>query len=95
MAIHFHGLDVGGASNLAEVLEASPDCVKILDLLGRILAINSAGAQFLDQPSSALEGRFWIEFLPRWTAPCRAPPCGYPRHVTRPGVRKPMVAGRG
>lgn len=64
MAIHFHGLDVGGAGNLAEVLETSPDCVKILDLGGHVLAINAAGCQLLDQESSALEGRLWLEFLP-------------------------------
>ncbi|PVM83366.1 PAS domain-containing sensor histidine kinase [Caulobacter endophyticus] len=64
MAIHFHGLDVGGLGNLVAVLEASPDCVKILDLDGRIHAINGAGCELLDQPSAALEGRLWCEFLP-------------------------------
>jgi PAS domain S-box-containing protein len=64
MAIHFQGLDVGGVSNLAEVLEASPDCVKILDREGHIQAINTAGCQFLNQSSAALEGRLWADFLP-------------------------------
>lgn len=64
MAIHFHGLDVSGLGNLVAVLEASPDCVKILDLEGRIHAINAAGCQLLGQASSALEGRLWRTFLP-------------------------------
>jgi len=64
MAIHFHGLDVGGAANLGEVLESSPDCVKILDLAGRIRAINTAGCRYLAQTSTALEGRAWLDFLP-------------------------------
>ena len=64
MAIHFRELDVGGAANLAQVLEASPDCVKILDLGGRLISINAAGCAFLDQSSDRLEGRLWIDFLP-------------------------------
>jgi PAS domain S-box-containing protein len=64
MAIHFRGLDVGGIGNLVAVLEASPDCVKILNLGGRIHAINAAGCVLLEQSSSALEGRAWFEFLP-------------------------------
>ncbi|MBI1684154.1 ATP-binding protein [Caulobacter hibisci] len=64
MPIHFHGLDVGGVGNLAQVLESSPDCVKILDLEGRLLSINAAGCAFLSQSSGALEGRLWTDFLP-------------------------------
>ncbi|AYV48528.1 hybrid sensor histidine kinase/response regulator [Caulobacter flavus] len=64
MAIHFDRLDVGGAGNLAEVLEVSPDCVKILDLSGHIRSINTAGCRFLAQSSKALEGRPWLDFLP-------------------------------
>ncbi|PVM89773.1 ATP-binding protein [Caulobacter endophyticus] len=64
MAIHFDGLNVDGLGALVDVLEASPDCVKILDAEGRIHAINSAGCAFLCQSSHALEGRLWAEFLP-------------------------------
>lgn len=64
MAIHFRGLNLDGLGNLVDVLEASPDCVKILDPGGRIHAINSAGCAFLCEESRDLEGRLWAEFLP-------------------------------
>ncbi|WP_343699219.1 ATP-binding protein [Caulobacter sp.] len=65
MAIHFDGIDIDGLGNLIDVLEASPDCVKILDPDGRIHAINSAGCAFLCETSAVLEGRLWADFLPQ------------------------------
>ena len=64
MVLHFDGLDVGGQENLTDILEASPDCVKILNREGQIRAINTAGCAFIGKPSSDLEGKAWSQFLP-------------------------------
>jgi PAS domain S-box-containing protein len=65
MVIHFDGLDVGGPGNLTDILESSPDCIKVLSADGRIRSINSAGSAFIGRPCDQLVGRVWSEFLPK------------------------------
>ncbi len=48
-----------------QLFEASPDCVKLLDGEGRIVAINRAGVIALGADSAqALQGRVWRSLLP-------------------------------
>lgn len=49
---------------LLETLEASPDCVKILDLEGRVVSINDNGRRFVGAPREAILGRRWTDFVP-------------------------------
>lgn len=66
MTIEIDGLDLDGLGNLANILEASPDCVKILDLEGRLTSINRAGIRFLCiENLSEWIGRRWADFLPQ------------------------------
>ena len=52
------------------LLENSPDCIKVLDLQGRILSMNTPGRGLLElDPGAPVEGRYWADLL----APeCRA-----------------------
>ncbi len=52
------------------ILENSPDCIKVLDLQGRILGMNTPGRGLLElDPAALVEGRHWADLL----APeCRA-----------------------
>jgi|GEM_PF-4882459 len=52
------------------ILENSPDCIKVLDLQGRVLSLNTPGRILLElDPAAPVEGRHWADLL----APeCRA-----------------------
>jgi PAS domain S-box-containing protein len=66
MSIDIDGLKLDGLGNLRAVLESSPDCVKILDLDGRLNSINEAGRIFLGLPSTDyLVGQAWVDVLPQ------------------------------
>jgi PAS domain S-box-containing protein len=70
MSIDIDGLGLDGLGNLWAVLESSPDCVKILDLNGRLRSINDAGRVFLGLASADyLVGRAWIDVLPKDSQP--------------------------
>ncbi|HJU27067.1 MAG TPA: PAS domain S-box protein, partial [Rhodanobacteraceae bacterium] len=46
------------------LLESSPDCVKVLDLQGRVISMNTQGRRLLEiDPGEPLEGRHWRELL--------------------------------
>ena len=70
MTIEIDGLNLDALGNLANILEASPDCVKILDIEGRLTSINRAGIGFLciEDPSDWIERR-WVDFLPEEVLP--------------------------
>jgi len=45
------------------MLESAPDCIKSLDLDGRLLSMNSPGMTLMEvEDFSTLEGRLWIDF---------------------------------
>lgn len=44
------------------LVESSADCIKVLDLDGRILWVSAAGLALLGAPSEALVGRAWVGF---------------------------------
>ena len=46
------------------MLETSPDCIKVLDLQGRILSMNTPGRSLLQlDPAAPVEGRYWADLL--------------------------------
>ena len=70
MTIAIDGLNLDGLGNLANILEASPDCVKILDRKGRLASINRAGIGFLGiEDLTAWIGRRWADVLPQEALP--------------------------
>lgn len=65
MSVEIDGLNLDGLGNLTNILEASPDCVKILDIEGRLTSINRAGIRFLCiEDLDEWIGRRWADFLP-------------------------------
>lgn len=54
---------------LARLIEGSPDCIKVLDLDGRLLSMNAGGMRALEIADlKPLTGTPWIEF---WKEPHR------------------------
>ena len=46
------------------ILETSPDCIKVLDLQGRVLSMNTPGRGLLQlDPGAPVEGRYWADLL--------------------------------
>lgn len=65
MTIEIDGLNLDGLANFATFLEASPDCVQILDREGRLTSINRAGIRLLGiEDLSAWIGTRWADVLP-------------------------------
>lgn len=55
---------------LRSVINASPDCIKVLDLAGRITFISDRGRKILEIPDThQIEGQFWPDL---WPEPARA-----------------------
>ncbi|MEP6594080.1 MAG: PAS domain-containing protein [Acidobacteriota bacterium] len=50
------------------LIESSADCIKVLDLSGRVLWVSPAGLRLLEASSSDLVGRLWTAF---WTGDAR------------------------
>jgi diguanylate cyclase (GGDEF)-like protein/PAS domain S-box-containing protein len=48
----------------ASLLDASQDCIKLLDLDGRILYMNAAGCSALDVDPATGFGQLWVDLLP-------------------------------
>ena len=64
------------------LIEACPDCIKVLDLDGRLLSINAGGMKALEicDPTPII-GSFWIDFCRATTARLRGPPSKPPAKV--------------
>jgi PAS domain S-box-containing protein len=57
------GLDQLGADSAHHILESSPDCIKVLDLDGRLLSMNAGGLKALEICDLAsVIGNSWIDF---------------------------------
>lgn len=55
---------------LRSVLDASPDCIKVLDLEGRLVSMNDPGRRIMEiDDFSAVAGTSWYRL---WTGPCSA-----------------------
>jgi PAS domain S-box-containing protein len=65
MAIELTEQDLDCSRALLEILEANPDCAKIVSLDGRITSVNENGRCFVGAPSAeALKDQPWTTFLP-------------------------------